>query len=247
MRTLHHYDAIGVVGASERTASGHRRYTEADLRRLYRVRALRQLGLSLAEIGAVLDRSADDLASLRDLLAAQLADLEIQAARVGELRDQVRGLLSRLDGPDPPDPARFMSTLETISLLDAYLSREQRDSLALRRVELGEQNIEALRAELVGLLHELRRCQADGRPPEDPAVRALADRWERIGAAFHTGDQRTDAPVMAAVDSLWRDNQDQISEQIGRGIGWDGTTVAAVIDYVRRARENRPQIREETR
>ncbi|GII88878.1 hypothetical protein Ssi03_68680 [Sphaerisporangium siamense] len=34
VRTLHHYDEIGLVPASERTASGHRRYTEGDLRRL---------------------------------------------------------------------------------------------------------------------------------------------------------------------------------------------------------------------
>jgi MerR family transcriptional regulator, thiopeptide resistance regulator len=45
VRALRHYDAVGLLKASERTASGHRRYTEADLRRLYRVRALRSLGL----------------------------------------------------------------------------------------------------------------------------------------------------------------------------------------------------------
>ncbi|MFD0476938.1 MerR family DNA-binding transcriptional regulator [Nonomuraea thailandensis] len=38
IRTLYHYEEIGLVPASERTPSGHRRYTEADLRRLYRVR-----------------------------------------------------------------------------------------------------------------------------------------------------------------------------------------------------------------
>ncbi|MEU4151636.1 MerR family transcriptional regulator [Streptomyces sp. NPDC026659] len=37
VRALRHYDGIGLLRASGRTASGHRRYTEQDLRRLYRV------------------------------------------------------------------------------------------------------------------------------------------------------------------------------------------------------------------
>ncbi|TMR24146.1 MerR family transcriptional regulator [Nonomuraea turkmeniaca] len=73
IRTLYHYDEIGLVGAGERTAAGHRRYTEADLRRLYRVRALRGLGLSLDEIAEVLKEPSDDLTALRGLLGAQLA------------------------------------------------------------------------------------------------------------------------------------------------------------------------------
>lgn len=38
VRTLHYYDQIGLVSPGERTAAGHRRYVEADVRRLYRVR-----------------------------------------------------------------------------------------------------------------------------------------------------------------------------------------------------------------
>lgn len=44
VRALHHYDAIGLVRPSSRTSVGQRRYTEQDLRRLYRVRALSALG-----------------------------------------------------------------------------------------------------------------------------------------------------------------------------------------------------------
>jgi DNA-binding transcriptional MerR regulator len=60
VRTLHHYDEIGLVQASERTSAGHRRYTDADVRRLYRVRALRQLGFPLEEIRTALEGSTQD-------------------------------------------------------------------------------------------------------------------------------------------------------------------------------------------
>ena len=42
VRTLHHYDHIGLVSPSGRTPSGHRLYEESDVRRLYQVLALRQ-------------------------------------------------------------------------------------------------------------------------------------------------------------------------------------------------------------
>src|SRR2546430_13223870 len=102
LRTLYHYDEIGLVRAGERARSGHRRYTEGDLRRLYRVRALRHLGLSLADIRTVLDQSADELTKLRDLLATQLVELDTHAARVVELKRRIRGLLHPLDGAGMP-------------------------------------------------------------------------------------------------------------------------------------------------
>jgi DNA-binding transcriptional MerR regulator len=61
IRTLYYYDEIGLVSASERTSAGHRRYSEDDVRRLYRVRALTQLGLSLDEVAAVLGRGTEDM------------------------------------------------------------------------------------------------------------------------------------------------------------------------------------------
>ncbi len=51
MRTLHHYDQVGLLCPSARTLSGHRLYDERDVRRLYRIVALRELGLPLEVIG----------------------------------------------------------------------------------------------------------------------------------------------------------------------------------------------------
>ncbi len=55
VRTLHHYDEIGLLKPSRRTRSGHRLYGEADVQRLYRILALRRLGFALSEIETVLD------------------------------------------------------------------------------------------------------------------------------------------------------------------------------------------------
>ncbi|GAA0966948.1 MerR family transcriptional regulator [Acrocarpospora macrocephala] len=87
VRTLHHYDEIGLLTPSERTRGGYRRYTEADLDRLQRILFYRELGFPLEEITVILDDPAvDPLTHLRrqhrllrtrmDRLAGMLAAVE---------------------------------------------------------------------------------------------------------------------------------------------------------------------------
>ncbi|MGX5657754.1 MerR family transcriptional regulator [Geodermatophilus nigrescens] len=66
VRTLHHYDRIGLLSPSGRTAAGYRRYSAADLDRLHQVLLYRELGFPLEEVAALLDDpSADPAAHLR--------------------------------------------------------------------------------------------------------------------------------------------------------------------------------------
>ena len=65
VRTLHHYDHIGLVRRSARTGSGHRLYSPRDLQRLTRVLLLRDLGLSLDEIAHSLNKPGGSLAAVR--------------------------------------------------------------------------------------------------------------------------------------------------------------------------------------
>lgn len=60
VRALHHYDAIGLVVPSGRTAAGYRVYLEADLDRLRHVLVHRELGFTLHEVAALLDGDPDD-------------------------------------------------------------------------------------------------------------------------------------------------------------------------------------------
>jgi DNA-binding transcriptional MerR regulator len=70
VRALHHYDEIGLVRPSQRTAAGYRLYGEADALRLQRVMVLRELGVPLDQIGAAIDAAADRAALLRTHRAA---------------------------------------------------------------------------------------------------------------------------------------------------------------------------------
>jgi MerR family transcriptional regulator, thiopeptide resistance regulator len=66
VRTLHHYDEIGLLKASGRSDAGYRRYADADLDRLQRILFYRELGFGLDQIRDVMtDGNADAVAHLR--------------------------------------------------------------------------------------------------------------------------------------------------------------------------------------
>ncbi|MFB9532623.1 MerR family transcriptional regulator [Nonomuraea roseola] len=86
VRTLHHYDEIGLLSPSERSQAGYRRYTDADLERLQQVLFYRELGFGLEEITAILDDpGSDEMTHLRrqhELLMARIDRLRDMAAAV---------------------------------------------------------------------------------------------------------------------------------------------------------------------
>src|SRR3954449_3683145 len=66
VRTLHHYDRIGLLSPSQRTSAGYRRYAPTDLDRLQQVLFYRELGFPLEEVATLLDDpDADPAAHLR--------------------------------------------------------------------------------------------------------------------------------------------------------------------------------------
>ncbi|MFF4764471.1 MerR family transcriptional regulator [Streptomyces sp. NPDC001292] len=86
VRTLHHYDDIGLLVPGERSHAGHRRYGDADLDRLQRILFYRELGFPLEEVAALLDDpEADPGAHLRrqhNLLTARIEKLKKMAEAV---------------------------------------------------------------------------------------------------------------------------------------------------------------------
>ncbi|MEV1016912.1 MerR family transcriptional regulator [Micromonospora sp. NPDC049801] len=80
VRTLHHYDEVGLLSPSGRTSTGYRRYDDTDLQRLQLVLYYRELGFPLEEITAIIDDpAADPAAHLRrqhELLTVRIKRLQ---------------------------------------------------------------------------------------------------------------------------------------------------------------------------
>ena len=94
VRTLHHYDHIGLVVPSVRTPAGYREYTDADIERLHLVLVYQSIGMPLDEIRALLDdSSADVVGHLRrqhGLLLEQAERLQHTIKAVEELMNAHR-------------------------------------------------------------------------------------------------------------------------------------------------------------
>jgi DNA-binding transcriptional MerR regulator len=87
VRTLHHYDEIGLVQPSARTAAGYRAYSAGDVERLREVLAYRRLGFGLREVADLVgDPSTDAVAHLRRLRGLLL-----------EQRDRADAMVAAID------------------------------------------------------------------------------------------------------------------------------------------------------
>ncbi|NLU76364.1 MerR family transcriptional regulator [Streptomyces sp. HNM0575] len=86
VRTLHHYDEIGLLVPGERSHAGHRRYGDADLDRLQQILFYRELGFSLEEVAVLLDDPDVDprehLRRQHELLSSRIERLRKMAAAV---------------------------------------------------------------------------------------------------------------------------------------------------------------------
>ncbi|MEU8773517.1 MerR family transcriptional regulator [Streptomyces sp. NPDC048606] len=97
VRTLHHYDEIGLVRPSARTAGGYRAYSADDVERLREALAYRRLGFGLREVAELVgDPTADAVAHLRRLRGLLLERRDRAGAMVAaidrELEARARGL-----------------------------------------------------------------------------------------------------------------------------------------------------------
>ena len=95
VRTLHHYDAIGLLVPGGRTAAGYRLYTDADLLRLQQILIGRELGLPLEEIRRSLD---DPRFDRKAALLDQRQRLRDRARQAEAMSRAIDAALAALDG-----------------------------------------------------------------------------------------------------------------------------------------------------
>jgi DNA-binding transcriptional MerR regulator len=95
VRTLHHYDEIGLLVPSGRSDAGYRRYSEDDLRRLQQILLFRELGFTLEAIQQMMDDPAFDR---RKALEEQRAMLVEQQTRMHAILRGVDRALAEIKG-----------------------------------------------------------------------------------------------------------------------------------------------------
>jgi MerR family transcriptional regulator, thiopeptide resistance regulator len=177
VRTLHHYDELGLLRPGERSDAGYRLYSYDDLARLQEILIWRGLGFSLAEIGSLVDDPHYDRVGA---LERQRAVLERELGRLGALTRAVDAAL---------EAHRNGTRLKETSMFDAFDASEYEDEArerwgdteayresARRTRAYGETEWSDIRAEAEAIVRELVALMRAGEPATGEAARALAER-----------------------------------------------------------------------
>jgi MerR family transcriptional regulator, thiopeptide resistance regulator len=220
VRTLHHYDEIGLLSPSHRTAAGHRLYVEDDVARLQQITSLRSLGFPLEEIRDVLNQR-------------RLSPLEVVQLHADRLREQVKTqqrLVERLDAlaqglrmAEPVSAEQLIQTIEEITMFEKYYTPEQLDYLKERREQVGEARIREVEQEWPRLMDEVRAEMERGTDPCDPRVQEMARRWKGLIEEFTGGNPG----IRQSLNNLYQ-NESTVH-------GMDVAGIRPLMEYVGRA------------
>jgi DNA-binding transcriptional MerR regulator len=185
VRTLHHYDEVGLLKPSGRTPAGHRLYSGDDVRKLYSIVALRQLGFSLAEVGALTNDGVD----AKEATRRRLEDLDRQLVAHERLRRRLAGLLEVLERDGDASPQSVVEIVEEMTMHEKHYTPEQLAELERRREELGgDDAMRKAEQEWADLLAAVRAEKERGTDPSDPRMQELAARWTGLIEQFTGGD-----------------------------------------------------------
>ncbi|MGH3913491.1 MAG: MerR family transcriptional regulator, partial [Pseudonocardiaceae bacterium] len=211
VRTLHHYDSLGLLRPSARTPSGHRLYDEDDVRRLYRIVAMRELGLPLETIGQLLTGEPD----LLELLWDHLDHIDVQLAAIRALRVRLTAMLAAVQAAGPPTATDLLELIEEVMKMDEtmmrYFTEEQLATLTRRHEQAGPEATANVLAEWPQLIAAVQAELDAGTDPATPQVQTLARRWMELLETFHGGDSDLR-------DSLYRmqaENSEVLQQQYG--------------------------------
>lgn len=200
VRTLHHYDEIGLLCPSARSDAGYRLYHRDDVARLQRIQALRASGMSLADIGLCLDSPAGSPLAVVD---RQLASLERQLRELDRMRDRLLRLRSVLADGNTPDLSTWLTTLEQMmdhmKTYEKYFTQDELERLPMYHDEAVKAQWQVLVEQAEGLM----RSQV---PPGSDAAKAFALRWLQ---AFER-DTGGDARLMAKLNAMTVQEQDKV-------------------------------------
>lgn len=213
VRTLHHYDAIGLLKPSARAENGYRLYNRDDIARLHHIQALRRCGLALADIGAYLAQPDIPLAVIVD---QQIAMLDEQIAQATALRGRLAHMQESLRAGKEPELSDWLTTLELMTMYDRYFSEQELARLPMYR------KTQAPDPEWAAIIAEAQDMMDAGIAPEDEAPRALSVRWMKMLVRDTGGD-----PRLLAKLNVMHDNEPSMQARIGIS--------TALRDYVLRA------------
>ena len=178
VRTLHHYDQIGLLKPTEVTEAGYRLYDDTALDKLDMILVYRELGLSLNEISGILDAPDYDRNRVLE------HQIQLMQERVEKLQNRIsfaRGMLMLggkymdFEGFDPKKIDEYSQQAKVLyGKTDAYKEFQQKQK---SRTKEQEKDLGAQVMDFFARLGKMRPCEPDSE---------AAQNWAKELQAFFT-------------------------------------------------------------
>jgi MerR family transcriptional regulator, thiopeptide resistance regulator len=235
VRTLHHYDAIGLLKPSLHTEAGYRLYTAGDITRLQQVLSLRQLGFSLDEIRDCLGRPAF---SPPEVIGLHIARLRGQIEVQRKLCARLETLAAHFRAAGEVSADEFLHTIEEMTMMEAmaekYFTPEQLKLIKEGREKVGREYLDRMQENWAELIALIRAEMDKGTDPADAKVQALARRWQDLLNQSTGGDPA----IQQAMKRLWEEQGDNLAAQFGSK--YDSRPIWGYIDRAIAAAKSSP-------
>jgi MerR family transcriptional regulator, thiopeptide resistance regulator len=202
VRTLHHYDRLGLLKPSHRSDAGYRLYTRRDLVRLEQIVVLKFLGLPLKSIGRLL---TSEPASLPDVLERQQIVLADKRQELDHTIEAIGAARAALGADREPDWTLITQIIRRVGMqnntdwTEKYYSDEARAKVVERKSLWSPELQERVSREWNELFRDIET--ALGESPASARAQALAARWRKLVGEFTSGNPE----IQKGLNSMYAD------------------------------------------
>ena len=204
VRTLHHYDRLGLLKPSGRNGAGYRLYGERDLVRLQQIATLKFIGLPLKQIKDLLDRTDLDLAATLRLQRGLLAEKYQQITRAIQTIDEAELAMKSSSLPVWAALKKIIEVMEMENNMDwtkKYYSPEAQAKVEERKKLWTPELQVKVTQQWQELIADIETAIANREDPAGAKAQALAQRWSELVRGFTGGDPE----IQKGVNKLYAD------------------------------------------
>jgi MerR family transcriptional regulator, thiopeptide resistance regulator len=215
VRTLHHYDRLGLLSPTLRSASGYRLYRMEDLGQLERILVLRYLGLSLREIADLL-ATGDSAHSLHDTLTRQVTVLRERRAGIDRVLRAVERAQQQAQTEAEPDWPIYQSILKEIHMqqsqnwTEKYYSSDAQAAIDERASAWTPELQAKTTADWQQMYADVQSAIDRHVEPTSSEGKTLAARWMKLVEAFTGGKPE----VLEGLNKLYADRANWPAQQM---------------------------------
>ncbi len=192
VRTLHHYEEIGLLIPSGRTTSRHRYYSAGDIARLHRIITMRQLGFSLETIRNLLDRPEF---SAREVVEKHLVRSREHLGLQQRLCERLEFIAAQHRSSETVSVEELLQTIEMMNMIEKYYTPKQLDELRQRGEAIGKERIREVEAEWPALIARVREEMEKGTDPAGETMQTLARQWASLIREFTGGNPEIESSL----------------------------------------------------